>query len=172
MKQSKKIKTKRYCFCENDARKIQSNYQMYDSNCNMPCDGNTSQLCGSVLKQKIRFNILNCKYILTRKWYKLNWVFNFQDIGYRFKCSRFVHYKLPVKCDLSVYTFNQTLDVIIDFQEETPTSYTLESTNYKFYNKYSSTGTFLVKLTIPSKNLTFNQTVIVHGKKIDFILYR
>lgn len=87
------------------------------------------------------------------------------DVGYRFKCSSFVHISLPVKCDLSVYTFNQaSLNISIDFQEGPNVTYAMTKTSTTFNKTYNSTGTFLITVYIPSKGLKFNQTVIIHGK--------
>jgi hypothetical protein len=88
------------------------------------------------------------------------------DVGYRFECSNFVHISLPVKCDLSVYTFSEpSLEILVDFQEGPNVTYALKQTSIKFNKAYNSTGTFLITVYIPSKGLTFNQTVIIHGKQ-------
>jgi hypothetical protein len=88
----------------------------------------------------------------------------FLDIGYRFKCSSFVHITMPVKCDLSVYTFSGSLDIFINYQEGPNQTYTMTQTSATFNKTYNSTGSFVITVSIPSKDLKFNQTVIIHGE--------
>jgi len=64
---------------------------------------------------------------------------------------------------LSVFSFNGTLTVNIDYDDGTIQSPNLSQNNIEFNHTYSKTGTFDVKLNIPSKSLKFNQTVIIHG---------
>lgn len=87
------------------------------------------------------------------------------DVGYRFKCTSFVHISMPVKCDLSVYTFTEpTLDIFINYQEGSNATYPMTQTSISFNKTYNSTGSFVITVSIPFKGLKFNQTVIIHGK--------
>jgi hypothetical protein len=74
-----------------------------------------------------------------------------------------VHVSVPVKCSLSVFSFSGTLTVNIDYDDGTNLNHDLTQTYKEFTHNYSKTGTFDVKLIIPSKSLKFNQTVIIHG---------
>jgi len=72
---------------------------------------------------------------------------------------------MPVKCDLSVYSFSgPSLEILINYQEGSNVTYLMTQTSTTFNKTYNSTGSFVITVKIPSKDLKFNQTVIIHGK--------
>jgi len=121
---------------------------------------------------RIRFETLECKefsFMSFLFWFYNNEFMKMTDVGYRFKCTKFVHISLPVKCDLSVYTFVEpSLQILINFQEGSNVTYDMTQTLTHFNKTYNSTGTFIIIVDIPSKGLTFNQTVIIHGRVFVF----
>jgi len=52
--------TWRYCYCENDFKRIQSTNPLSDPLCQTQCPGNGTQLCGSL--ERIRFDTLTCNW--------------------------------------------------------------------------------------------------------------
>jgi len=88
------------------------------------------------------------------------------DDEYKFVCPEYVHLEKSVECQLTLFfTFSHRIN--IDFGDNTTWStWAIKSLNIT--KRYSDTGTYLIKAYLPEKNLTFTQSVQIHGKSSNF----